>query len=282
MRLGFIGAGRMGRPMVRRLVTAGHEVRVLGRTPEAREALTADGARAVADPAAAAEGAEAVLVCVFNDEQVRAVCLDGPLLGAMPEGAVLVVHTTGSPRTAEAVAARAAARSVDVVDCPVSGGPHDIEAGRLTLFAGGAADAVARVRPALESYGDPLLHVGPTGAGQRVKLVNNALFASHIGLLADAARLWRSWGLDEAVLLGALQHGSSASRALAGVARRGSVAAFAAATGDFVGKDVDVVRKVTAETGGDLGAIEAALDSLAGVTEAAGDHDTKGRHDGTG
>ncbi|MFC5754051.1 NAD(P)-dependent oxidoreductase [Actinomadura rugatobispora] len=269
MRLGFIGAGRMGRPMVRRLTAAGHEVRVLGRTPEAREALAGDGAQAVADTAGVADGAEAVLVCVFNDEQVRDICLDGPLLDRMPAGSALVVHTTGSPRTAEAIAARAAAGGVDVIDCPVSGGPHDIEAGRLTLFAGGADDAVARVRPALESYGDPLLHVGPTGAGQRVKLVNNALFASHIGLLADAVRLWNRWGLDETALLDALQHGSSASRALAGVHHRGSVAAFAEATGAFVGKDVEVVRKVAAEDGGDLGALEAALDSLARVLRPA-------------
>ncbi|GAA2401686.1 NAD(P)-dependent oxidoreductase [Actinomadura vinacea] len=263
MRLGFIGAGRIGRPMAGRLAGAGHEVRVLARSPEARAALGADGLEAVADAAAVADGADAVLVCVFDDGQVRDVCLDGPLLARMPAGSALVVHTTGSPRTAEAIAARAAEHGIDVIDSPVSGGPHDVAAGRITLFVGGADSAVARLRPVLGAYGDPVLHVGPTGAGQRVKLVNNALFASQIGLLADAARLWRQWGLDEEVLLGALLHGSSASRALTGVQARGSVAAFAAATGGFIAKDVDVVRKVAAEEGGDLGALRAALESLA-------------------
>ena len=76
----------------------------------------------------------------------------------MSPDAVLVVHTTGSPRTAQAIAAR----GVDVVDAPVSGGPHDVAAGRVTLFVGGEDDAVTRVRPLLSTYGDPVLHVGRT------------------------------------------------------------------------------------------------------------------------
>ncbi|MBA9005368.1 NAD(P)-dependent oxidoreductase [Thermomonospora cellulosilytica] len=270
MRLGFIGAGRMGRPMVRRLVRAGHEVRVLGRSAEARDALAAEGAQVVADPAGVTDdGTDAVVVCVFTDEQVRRVCLDGGLLTGMPRGSAVVVHTTGSPGTAEAVAARAEPLGIGVVDAPVSGGPHDIAAGRLTVFAGGPREAVERVRPALESYADPVLHVGPTGAGQRVKLINNALFAAQVGLLAEAAGLGARMGVDEGVLLGALTHGSAASRALTGVAARGTVAAFAQAVGDFVTKDVDVVRKVAAELGGGLGALEHALNALAGAVPPA-------------
>jgi 3-hydroxyisobutyrate dehydrogenase-like beta-hydroxyacid dehydrogenase len=270
MRLGFVGAGRMGLPMVRRLAAAGHGVAVLGRSPEAREALAEQGARAVAGIAEVGGGADAVLVCVHDDQQVRDVCLGGGLLEGMPDGSVLVVHTTGSPRTIEAIAARAAPRGIQVVDAPVSGGPHDVAAGRLTLFVGGADDPVARIRPVLESYGDPVLHVGPSGAGQLVKLVNNALFAAQIGLLADAVGLGERLGVDEAVLLGALPHASAASRALTGVAGRGSVAGFAAATAEFVGKDVNIVREVAAELGGDLGALGDALDTLAGVLTPAG------------
>ncbi len=256
MRIGFVGAGRMGRPMVRRLVGAGYEVRVLARSEETRRALAAESADVVTQAADVAGGAAAVLVCVYTDEQVRDVCLGSGLLAAMPGGSALVVHTTGSPRTAEAIAARAASRGIDVIDAPVSGGPHDIAAGRVTLFAGGADDAVARIRPVLGCYGDPVLHVGPLGAGQRVKLVNNALFAAQIGLLADAVRLGLHLGVDEAVLLGALPHGSAASRALAGVAARGSVAAFAEAVRDFLGKDVEVARKTAAELGAHLGALD--------------------------
>ncbi len=135
-RVGFVGAGRMGGPMVRRLVEAGHDVRVLGRTPEKCSAIRELGAQAVTEPVAAAEGADAVIVCVFTDDEVKQVCLDGDLVAAMTPGAVLVIHTTGSPRTAEAIAAR----GIDVVDAPVSGGPHNIAAGRVTLFVGGEDD----------------------------------------------------------------------------------------------------------------------------------------------
>jgi 3-hydroxyisobutyrate dehydrogenase-like beta-hydroxyacid dehydrogenase len=253
-RVGFVGAGRMGAPMVRRLVEAGHEVDVLGRTGEKRSAAAELGARPVADTAAVAEHAEAVVVCVFTDEQVKQVCLQGDLLAAMRPGTTLILHTTGSPRTAAAVAD--AAPHVDVVDAPVSGGPHDIAAGRVTLFVGGTDDAVTRVEPLLGAYGDPILHVGPAGSGQLVKLVNNTLFAAQIGLVAEGVRLGSALGLDEATLLQALTHGSASSRAVDNIARAGSAATFISAVGDFIGKDVAVVRKTVAELGGDLGILD--------------------------
>lgn len=251
MRIGFVGAGRMGAPMVRRLVDAGHQVDALGRTDEKQRAVAALGAAPVADTTAVAEHADAVIVCVFTDEQVARVCLDDGLAQAMRPGATLIVHTTGSPRTVLSIAERAP--HLHVIDAPVSGGPHDIAAGAVTLFVGGDDAAVARVGPLLSAYGDPVLRVGPTGAGQLVKLVNNTLFAAQIGLIAEGVRLGTRFGVDEATLLGALSHGSAGSRALGNVARAGSAASFIAAVGDFIGKDVAVVRKTVAELGGDLG-----------------------------
>ena len=174
----------------------------------------------------------------------------------MAPGSALVVHTTGSPRTVETIAVRAAPHDVDVVDAPVSGGPHNAAAGALTLFVGGAEDAVARVRPVLSCYGDPILHVGPLGAGQKVKLVNNALFAAHIGLLSGAVELGARLGVPESTLLSALPHGSAASRVLDIVAAGGSVASFIDTAGEFVGKDVAVVRSIAAELGSDLGVLD--------------------------
>jgi 3-hydroxyisobutyrate dehydrogenase-like beta-hydroxyacid dehydrogenase len=115
----------------------------------------------------------------------------------------------------------------------------------------------------LAAYGDPILHLGPRGNGQRVKLVNNAVFAANLGLLAAAVELGAQLGVEESALLEALPHGSAASRALAGVVARGSVAGFAAAAGEFLGKDVAVVREVVADLGGDLGALGAAHRVLA-------------------
>lgn len=261
MRIGFVGAGRMGAPMVGRLVGAGHDVRALGRTDEKRSAIAELGAAAVAGLADVADGADAVLVCVFTDEQVREVCLDDGLVEALRPGAVLVVHTTVSPRTVEAVAQTGA----DVVDAAISGGPHDIAAGRLTLFVGGSDDAVARARPALDSYGDPVLHVGPLGTGQRVKLVNNAMFAAQIGLVAEGIALGERLGLDEAALLAALPHGSGTSRALTSIAATGSTSSFISAVGEFIGKDVAVARRTAADLGTDLGALDGMVDAGLGA-----------------
>ncbi|KUI29001.1 NAD(P)-dependent oxidoreductase [Mycobacterium sp. GA-2829] len=261
-RIGFVGAGRMGAPMVRRLVGAGHTVTALGRTQEKRDAAAELGARAAGTAADVAAGADVVMVCVFTDDQVRAVCLDDGLLAAMAPGTALVLHTTGSPDTARELAARGRDRGIEVVDAPVSGGPHDIAAGAVTLFVGGSDDTVARVRPALAAYGDPILHVGPLGAGQSVKLVNNTVFAAQIGLLREAVRLGGALGVAEPELLEALTHGSSSSRVLNMVAGRGSVTAFLDMAGAFVGKDVDVVRAIAAQAGTDLGLLNDVIGEL--------------------
>ncbi|MET8651166.1 MULTISPECIES: NAD(P)-dependent oxidoreductase [Nocardia] len=261
MRIGFVGAGRMGRPMIERLAKAGHTVRAVGRSAETRAALAETGAEPVASVSAAAAGAEALVVCVFTDDQVREVCLGGSLLSDLPRGAVLIVHTTGSPATVAAIAEAAEHYGVEVVDAPVSGGPHNIAAGKLTVFLGGSEDAVARAREVVCAYADPAVHVGALGSGQRVKLVNNALFAAQIGLVADAVRLGEQLGLDEATLLSALPHASSSGRALLSVASKGAVTQFMASVGEFLGKDVAVARALVAELGGDLGILEAAIDA---------------------
>jgi 3-hydroxyisobutyrate dehydrogenase-like beta-hydroxyacid dehydrogenase len=254
--VGFVGAGRMGAPMVRRLVEAGHEVRALGRSVEKRGTVSELGAQPVTGLADVGAEAGVVIVCVFTDDQVRQVCLESVLLSTMQPGASLVIHTTGSPRTAEKIAAEAESHGIAVVDAPVSGGPHDIAAGHVTLFVGGSDDAVERVRPVLASYGDPILHVGAIGAGQGVKLVNNTLFAGQIGLLHEAVRLGERLGIDERRLLDAISHGSAASTVASIVGARGSVDAFINMVGEFVGKDVAVVRKTAAELGSDLGLLD--------------------------
>ncbi|STZ44733.1 NAD(P)-dependent oxidoreductase [Mycolicibacterium gilvum] len=252
--VGFVGAGRMGAPMVERLVQTGHEVRVLGRTAEKRSSIADLGATAVSTPAEVSGGADVVIVCVFTDDQVAQLCLAGDLVASMQAGAALILHTTGSPRTAQSIAEKFP--DVDVVDAPVSGGPHDIAAGSVTLFAGGAQDVLGRVRPVLGAYGDPILHVGDTGAGQLVKLVNNTMFAAQIGLVAEGARLGARFGVDESALLNALTHGSAQSRALSMIASAGSADAFISRVGEFIGKDVAVVRRTVADLGGTLGDLE--------------------------
>ncbi|MGY1772459.1 NAD(P)-dependent oxidoreductase [Blastococcus sp. SYSU D00813] len=253
MELGFIGAGRIGRPMIGRLVAAGHQVRVLDRSEAAREAVAALGATPVDDVAAVARGAQAVLLCPYSDAQVREIALDGGLVDAMEPGTVLVIHTTGSPLTATGIAERAAAKDVEVVDAPISGGPPNIEAGAVTLYTGASEAGLERARPVLSAYGDPIVHLGPTGAGQQVKLINNAVFAANIGIIAEAVRLAGELGLDEGAVLRGITNGSGNSMALGGAAHAGSIATFGRAVGEFVGKDVAVVKQVAAQLGVDLG-----------------------------
>ncbi|WP_410872848.1 NAD(P)-dependent oxidoreductase [Nocardia sp. A7] len=267
MRVGFIGAGRMGRPMVARLVEAGHTVCALARTDRAREELAAIGAITTTSVIELAWASEVVLVCVFTDEQVREICLDGPLLAELPRGALIVVHTTGSPATAAVVAATAHEWGIGVVDAPVSGGPHDIAAGTLTVFLGGADPDVATARAVVRAYADPVLHVGALGAGQRVKLVNNILFAAQIGLVAEAVRLGAQLGLPEPALLAALPHASSGGRAIASVASRGSVDEFRSTVGEFLRKDIAVAHDLVAALGADLGLLGPAI--RAGVAPSA-------------
>lgn len=252
--------------MVARLVAAGHDVLAVGRTAEKRGELEQLGARAVSDAAEASARADAVVLCVFSDEQVRQVCLAGEVLAALRPGAVLVVHTTVNPHAIAAMAERA--NGVDVVDAAVSGGPHDIAAGRLTLFVGGADQAVDRARPLLCCYGDPVLHVGPAGAGQKVKLVNNALFAAQLGLLAESVRLGEGLGVPESTLLTALGHGSAASHALNLIAAGGSIASFIEMTGEFVAKDVAAARASAEALGSGLGALDDVIAAI-GVAKRA-------------
>jgi 3-hydroxyisobutyrate dehydrogenase-like beta-hydroxyacid dehydrogenase len=117
------------------------------------------------------------------------------------------------------------------------------------------------MRPLLQTYASPIMFVGPAGNGQRVKLVNNALFVAQVGLVIDAVRLAGSLGIEEKTILAAVQHGSGASRALSVVARGGSVDAVAERLADLMLKDVTVVREAAQSAGADLGIIGTVLSS---------------------
>jgi 3-hydroxyisobutyrate dehydrogenase-like beta-hydroxyacid dehydrogenase len=174
VRLGFIGAGRVGLPMVQPLTATGHEVRALGRTPAERSRIARAAPGVPSGIREAAENSEAVLACVFSDDQVREVCLATPLLDALAP--------TRSSCTPRAVPPRSRRSPPKVPGwwTPLSGSTHDIAAGCRTLFSGGADGTVGHALPALEAYTDPVLHVGP---------LDNALSAAQLGPLAETVRL---------------------------------------------------------------------------------------------
>ena len=261
MRIGVIGAGRMGRPIVDRLRAAGYEPVVLTRRPAARAAAEASGLRCADTVQETVRDADVVITVVFDDAQLRAAVLgeDGVFAG-MPASGVLVQHTTCDPATMTLLAEAGARQGIAVLDAALSGNPRDVADGRLTLWVGGDETALTRVRPLLDSYASPVMFVGTAGDAQRIKLVNNALFVAQVGLTVDAVRLAGSLGISEERILAAVQQGSGASRALSAVAWIGA-SAVGTRLAELMSKDVDVVRAAAKRAGADLGLIGDVLSS---------------------
>ncbi|MCV7317006.1 NAD(P)-dependent oxidoreductase [Mycolicibacillus parakoreensis] len=251
--IGFIGAGRMGEPMVPRLLDAGHRVQVYARRPEVRDRLGARGAVAVESVAEVARGADVVISCLFSDAQLRDVATgaDGLLANAEP-GAAVVSHTTGTVGTLTGLTAEFPDGPA-LLDAPVSGSADDITAGRLTVLLGGPEEAVHRVTPVLRAYADPVIATGGLGTALNLKLINNVLFAANAQLVAAAVELGTGLGVSENSLLEALAQCSGGSRAAGYVQSGGGVAAFAKIVAPFMRKDVAACIEAAADRGVDLG-----------------------------
>ncbi len=213
-RVAFIGLGVMGRPMAGHLVRAGHSVTVYNRTSSKAEDFAAEhGQRAAPTPAEAADGAELVMMCVGNDDDVRAVTLGetGALAGMAP-GTILVDHTTTSADLAREIGAAAAERGVGFVDAPVSGGQAGAENGRLTVMCGSDDEATfARAEEVIGAYSQRCERLGPTGAGQLTKMVNQICIAGIVQGLAEAVAFAQRAGLDVAQVMDVLGKGAAQS-----------------------------------------------------------------------
>ena len=212
-RVAFVGLGTMGFPMAGHLVRAGHAVTVYNRTRAKSERWAREFGGRVADGAdEAARDATVVLACVGNDDDVRAVTI-GPrgAFAAMAPGTVFVDHTTSSAELARTLAAEAARRGCTFLDAPVSGGQVGAEQRRLTVMVGGEAAAVARVRPVLECYAHAVRLMGPSGAGQLTKMVNQICIAGLIQSLAEGVAFAQAAGLDVAAVVEVLSRGAGQS-----------------------------------------------------------------------
>lgn len=255
-RVGFIGAGQMGMPMVERLIGAGRPVTAFARRPEVRGALLAAGATAVASAREAVADAETVVVCLFADAQLRELAL-GPdgFVEAMAQGALLISHTTGSPAMSGELAEHGADQGIRVVEAPVSGSAVDIAAGQVTVLLGGAPADLEAARPVVAAYGDPILTVGPLGSAMAVKLLNNALFAAHMQLAGEVERIAASFGVGLDTVAPAILASSGRSYAMDVAERNGSLAMVVERAGHFLHKDVTVINDVARELDLDLGVL---------------------------
>lgn len=211
-RVGFIGLGIMGQGMAKNLLGAGFELGVFNRTASKTDALVAAGARRAETPAALAAAVEAVVVCVSDTPDVEAVVFgpEGAARGMKP-GSLLIDCSTISPSATREFSARLAERGVEMLDAPVSGGSEGAAKGTLSIMVGGSEAAFERARPILSAMGKTLTHVGPSGAGQTVKLVNQILVVGGMLAMAEALVFAQAGGLDLEKTLAAVSGGAAGS-----------------------------------------------------------------------
>ena len=212
-KVAFLGMGVMGHPMAGHLKRAGHDVTVYNRSAAKADRWIAEyGGRKAATPREAAGGAQIVFACVGNDDDLRSVVLgdDGAFAG-MTQGAVFVDHTTASANVARELSALAGARGLGFIDAPVSGGQAGAVNGALTVMCGGDAAVFDSVRPVGMAFARAFTLLGPAGAGQLAKMVNQICIAGLVQGLSEAVAFGLAAGLDMKKVLEVIGKGAAQS-----------------------------------------------------------------------
>ncbi|HJM50639.1 MAG TPA: NAD(P)-dependent oxidoreductase [Alphaproteobacteria bacterium] len=212
-KVAFIGLGVMGYPMAGHLAAAGHQVTVYNRTAAKAEAWVAEhGGSSAATPAQVVAGAGFVFCCVGNDHDLRSVTTgpDGAFAG-LAQGSVFIDNTTASATVARELEAAAAEKGVGFLDAPVSGGQAGAENGALTVMVGGQAATFERARPLIECYAKSVGLMGPSGAGQLTKMVNQICIAGVVQGLGEAFSFGKRAGLDVAQVVDVISKGAAQS-----------------------------------------------------------------------
>ncbi|MCU0827478.1 MAG: NAD(P)-dependent oxidoreductase [Tabrizicola sp.] len=212
-KVAFLGLGVMGFPMAGHLAAKGHDVAIWNRTTAKADAwVSRHRGRRASTPAEAARGAEFVMACVGNDDDLRSVCVgpDGAFAGMTP-GAVFVDHTTVSARITRKLAAQAATTGIAFVDAPVSGGQAGAENGQLSIMCGGDPADYARAEPVLAAYARICRLIGPSGAGQLAKMMNQICIAGLMQGLSEALAFGEKAGLDGEKVVEVISQGAAGS-----------------------------------------------------------------------
>ena len=212
-RVAFIGLGVMGYPMAGHLASGGHEVTVYNRTGAKAEAWAKEhGGKAAPTPREAVEGADFIFCCVGNDDDLRSVTTgpDGAFHG-MKQGAVFIDNTTASAEVARELHAAAAEKGCGFLDAPVSGGQAGAENGVLTVMVGGDEDAYAKAEPLIDCYARMCRLMGPSGAGQLTKMVNQICIAGLVEALSEGIHFAKQAGLDAEAVVDVISKGAAQS-----------------------------------------------------------------------
>jgi 3-hydroxyisobutyrate dehydrogenase len=274
-RVGFVGLGIMGRPMVRNLLKAGFDVTVTSRTKASVEEAVALGAKRASAPADAAAAAEMVITMVPDSADVEAVATGaGGLFDGAHTGLIIADMSTISPSVTRGLAAAAESRGCEWLDAPVSGGELGAIAGTLTIMVGGPPHAFERARPVFAGMGSRVTHIGPSGHGQTAKLCNQILAAVNLLASCEALVLGAKAGLDVVKLHEALTGGAANSWAFQHLGRKIIDRDFAPAFKvRLQQKDLRLVAEAARELGVPIFAA-GLVEQLLRVLEAdgAGDH----------
>jgi 3-hydroxyisobutyrate dehydrogenase-like beta-hydroxyacid dehydrogenase len=244
LRVGFVGLGSQGAPMARRILEEGFPTTLWGRRPESLEPFDGSGAAYAVDRRALGAASDVLCVCVIGDADVDEVLRgdDGALAG-MAAGGIVMIHSTVHPDTCRRL--QADFTHLHFVDAPVSGGGHMAAAKALLVMAGGDDDVITRCRPVLDTFANPLVHLGGLGAGQAAKLLNNSLFTAQLGLAASAFSVARDLGVDVDALTNVLSNASSRSYAAEVIAGSGhSLSVMAELAGPLLAKDVGILGDI--------------------------------------
>ena len=212
-KVAYIGLGHMGGPMAMHLAKAGHEISVYNRTRSKAEAFVSEYGGRVADtPADAVTGAAYVGICVFGDDDARAVTLgDGGAFETISPDSVIADHTTASSETAELLGSEAEKRGFFYLDAPVAGAEEAAKAGQITVMIGGAEEGYQKAKPFLDAYAKATELMGPNGHGQLTKMVNQIMISANMQGLAEGIVMGQQTGLDLEKVLKLLGQGSAQS-----------------------------------------------------------------------
>ena len=214
--IGFIGLGIMGRGMTHNLLNKGHHVVVWNRTASRMDEFVTAGATAAASPSAVAQQCDIILICVSDTPDVEAVINGGDgVLAGISAGKLVIDHSTISPQVTKNLAAQINDKGATMLDAPISGGSEGAAKGTLSIMVGGDQADFDRAYPIMEAYGQTITHVGPQGAGQMVKLVNQILVVINELAVCEALLFAQAGGLDLTSALEAVKGGAAGSWMLA-------------------------------------------------------------------
>ena len=212
MNVAFIGLGTMGAPMALNLLKADHSVTVYNRTPNKATELIAQGATESSSPQQAAERADIIITCVSDSPDVESVILgENGIIHGASSGSLVVDMSTISPNVTRRIADALAERGIRMLDAPVSGGSEGAQKGTLSIMVGGAAEDVERAMPVLQAMGKTITHVGPIGAGQTTKAINQIIVAGTYWSVAEGMALGLKAGLDMEKVVQAVGNGAAGS-----------------------------------------------------------------------